>query len=214
MTKMLVTITGFGSVWRRPLGRDENDPKRFARAAYFNTTGVKVDGRIRTRPKVLGHIQFNGIGGFDPSHRLSMINSVFECAEPYVWNGQNQVLFKRMLSAPQQPDYFLVVVRAEEVGRLNVGSSAWRSEDTLLISFSECRDQQEAMLLMPPGSWLRTALGRFDLKPFVSWPWSARLQLESVQGCTGDEGGESGNSDSKRFGVKRGHSGRRAGQAK
>jgi len=77
-----------------------------------------------------------------------MINSVFECAEPCVWQGQNKVLFKRMLSTPQQPDYFLVVVRSSEVGHLDVGSPSWRSEGTLLISFSECRDKQEAMLLM------------------------------------------------------------------
>jgi len=36
------------------------------------------------------------------------------------------------------------------------------------------------MLLMPAGSWLRTDLGKFVLKPFISWPWSARLQLESA----------------------------------
>jgi hypothetical protein len=109
-----------------------------------------------------------------------MINSVFECAEPCVWQGQNKVLFHRKLSAPQQPDYFLVVVRANEVGHLDVGSPAWRSEGTLLISFSECRDEQEAMLLMPLDSWLRTDLGKFALQPFVSWPWSARLHLESA----------------------------------
>jgi hypothetical protein len=180
MTKMLVTVTGFGSVWRRRFGKDENDSKRFARAAYFNTTGVPVNGDIRTRPKIVGHIRFNGVGGFDPNHPLAMINSVFDCAEPCIWEGQNKVLFRRMLSTPQQPDYFLVVVRAAEVGHLDVGSSVWRSEGTLLISFSECRDQQEAMLLMPAGSWLRTDLGRFELRPFVSWPWSARLQLDCV----------------------------------
>ena len=180
MTEVLVTVTGFGSVWRRRFGKDEDDPKRFARAAYFNTTGVLVNGHVRTRPKILGHIRFNGIGGFDPNRPLAMINSVFECAEPCVWNGQNKVLFERRLPTPEPSDYFLVVVRATEVGRLDVGSSAWRSEGTLLISFSECRDQQEAMLLMPPGSWLRTALGRFGLKPFVSWPWSGRLHFESV----------------------------------
>ena len=176
--KMLVTVTGFGSVWRRRFGKDENGPKRFTRAAYFNTTGVPVNGTIRTRPKIAGHVRFNGIGGFDPNRTLAMINSVFDCAEPCIWDGQNKVLFKRMLSAPQQPDYFLVVVRAAEVGHLDVGSSAWRSEGTLLISFSECHNEQEAMLLMPAGSWLRTDLGRFELRPFVSWPWSARLQLD------------------------------------
>ena len=179
---MLVTITGFGSVWRRRLGRDQGDPQRLARTAYFNTTGVQVNGKIRTRPKIVGHVRFNGVGGFDPNHPLSMINMVFECAEPCVWQGQNKVLFERRLSAPLQPDYYLVVVRAREIGHLDVGSPAWRSEGTLLISFSECRDQQEAMLLMPPGSWLRTAVGRFALRPFVSWPWSARLQLESLLG--------------------------------
>lgn len=177
---MLVTVTGFGSVWRRRFGKDANDSRRFVRAAYFNTTGVPVNGMIRTRPKIVGHVRFNGVGGFDPNRPLAMINSVFECAEPCVWNGQNKVLFKRMLPAPQQPDYFLVVVKAADVGRLDVGSPAWRSEGTLLISFSECGDEQEAMLLMPIGSWVRTSIGRFELGPFVSWPWSARLQLQAA----------------------------------
>jgi len=177
---MFVTVTGFGSVWRQRFGKDQSDPRRFARAAYFNTTGVPVGGQIRTRPRIVGHVRFNGVGGFDPNHPLGMINSVFECAEPCVWQGQNKVLFKRMLSTPQQPNYFLVVVRSSEVGHLDVGSPSWRSEGTLLISFSECRDKQEAMLLMPTGSWLRTDLGKFELRPFVSWPWSARLQLQSA----------------------------------
>jgi len=178
MKEMLVTITGFGSIWRRRFGKDESDPRRCARGAYFNTTGVPVNGRVRTRAKIVGHARFNGVGGYDPNHPLAMINSVFECAEPCVWEGQNKVLFKRMLSTPQQPDYFLVVVRSGEVGHLEVGALAWRSEGTLLISFSECRDEQEAMLLMPANSWLHTDLGKFMLQPFVSWPWSARLQLQ------------------------------------
>ncbi|MFZ0333767.1 MAG: hypothetical protein WAN10_01315 [Candidatus Acidiferrales bacterium] len=174
---MLVTVTSFGSVWRRRFGKP-GDPRRFARAAYFNTTGVPVNGEIRTRPKIAGHVRFNGVGGFDPNHLLAMIHRVFECAEPCIWEGQNKILFKRMLSVPQPPDYFLVAVKASEVGRLDVGSPAWRSEGTLLISLSECQGQQEAMLLMPPGSWLRTDLGRFVLRPFVSWPWSAHLHLQ------------------------------------
>ena len=176
---MLVTITGFGSVWRQRLGKDQSDPKWLAHAAYFNTTGVSVNGKIRTRPKIVGHVRFNGIGGFDPNHPLAFINTVFECAEPCIWQGQNKLLFERKLSAPRQPDYFLVVVRSSEIGHLDVGSPAWRSEGTLIISFSECGDQQEAMLLMPPESWLRSDVGRFALRPFISWPWSARLLLES-----------------------------------
>jgi len=112
---MLVTVTGFGSVWRRRFGKNQSDSRRFARAAYFNTTGVQVDGKVRTRPRIVGHVRFNSVGGFDPNYPLRMINSVFECAEPCIWQGQNKVLFKHMLPAPQQPDYFLVVVRASEI---------------------------------------------------------------------------------------------------
>jgi hypothetical protein len=177
---MLVTITGFGSVWRRRDRRDPSDPRRFVRAAYFNTTGVPVNGKMRTRPKIVGHVRFNGVGGFDPNYPLRMVNSVFECADPCIWEGQNKVLFERMLSAPRQPDYFLVVARASEVGHLDVGSPAWKSEGTLLISFSESRDQQEVMLLMPAYAWLRGEVGRFVVRPFVSWPWSARLELASA----------------------------------
>lgn len=180
MTEMLVTVTGFGSIWRRRFGKDQSDPRRFVRAAYFNTTGVPVGGQIRTRPRIAGHVRFNGVGGFDPNHPLGMINSVFECAEPCIRQGQNKVLFTHRLSAPQQPDYFLVVVRGCEVGHLDVGTPAWRSEDTFLISFSECRDEQEAMLLMPHNGWLRSDLGRYVVRPFESWPWSARLQLTSA----------------------------------
>jgi hypothetical protein len=179
---MLVTITGLGSVWRRRPGTDPHDPKRFARAAYFNTTGVPVNGEIRPRPKITGHVRFNSVGGFDPNAPLAILNSVFECADPCVWEGQNQILFKHMLRTPEQPDFFLVVVNACEVGHVDVGSSTWRSEGTLLISFSEWRNKQEAMLLMPAGAWLRTEVGRFTLRQFVSWPWSARLQLESLNG--------------------------------
>jgi hypothetical protein len=176
---MLVTVTGFGSVWRRRVGEDPDDRKRFGRTAYFNTTGVPVNGAIRTRPKIVGHVRFNGSGGFDPNRPLAMIDSVFECAEPCVWKGQNKVLFKRILPTPQRPDYFLVVTRTDEIGHLDLGSPAWRSEDALLISFSQSRDRQEAMFLMPAGGWLRTDLGKFELEPFISWPWSGRLRLET-----------------------------------
>jgi hypothetical protein len=180
MNEMLVTVTGFGSVWRRRFGNDD-DPKRFAQA-YFNTTGVKVNGSMRTRSRVVGHIWFGGAASFDLNRSLGTLASVFECAEPSAWEGQNKVLFKRVLSVPQQPDYLLVVVKAVDIGHLDLGSRAWRSEGTLLVSLSESRGQQEAMLLMPPASWLRTDRGVYKLRPFVAWPWSGRLHLESPHG--------------------------------
>jgi len=181
LTEMLVTVTGFGSVWRRWFDNGD-DPKRRP-GAYFNTTGVKVRGTIHTRSKVVGHIWFSGTVAFDPDRTLGTLASVFECAEPCVREGQNKVLFKRMLSAPQQPDYLLVVVKAADIGHIDLSSRFWRSDGTLLVSLSESRDQQEAMLLMPPGSWLRTDRGMYKLRPFVAWPWSGRLHLEIPRRC-------------------------------
>ena len=106
-----------------------------------------------------------------------MINRVFECAEPSVWMGYNKLLFKRMMKAGERPDRFFVVVRPELTGTLAVGTADWRSADTWLLSFSECGQQQEVMLLMPAHSWIKGELGRFVLEPSRQRPWMGRLAL-------------------------------------
>ena len=65
---MRVGILSFGSVWRRRWAKGSDDPRRFARAAYYNTTGVMVDGKLRTRPAIKGHVRFNGVGGFNANN--------------------------------------------------------------------------------------------------------------------------------------------------
>jgi hypothetical protein len=177
MTIMVVAITGLGSVWRRRFGKDPDDPRRFARAAYYNTTGVPVEGTIRTRSKIAGHARFNSTGGFNPNYPQRSINRVFECDEPCVRQGQNKVLFKHMLAAPREPEFFLVIARQSEIGRLHVGDSRWKSDSGLLISFSECRDQQECMVLLPAYGWIRSDVGTNILQPEHARRWIARLQL-------------------------------------
>jgi hypothetical protein len=174
---MLVSVTGFGTVWRHRFGKDKDDPRRFARAVYYNTTGVVVEGKIRQRPQICGYARFEAVGGFNPNFPSRMINRVFECAEPSVWMGYNKLLFKRMLTAGERPDCFFVVVRPELTGALAVGTAGWRSPDTWLLSFSECAQQQEGMLLMPAYSWIGGQLGRFVLEPSERRPWMARLVL-------------------------------------
>jgi hypothetical protein len=176
---MVVSITGLGSVWRRRFGKDPDDPIRFARVAYYNTTGVPVEGKIRTRSKVAGHARFNSTGAFNPNYPQRRINRVFECDEPCVWQRQNKVFFKYMLAAPREPDFFLVVARQSEIGRLHVGDSGWKSDSGLLISFSEWDDEQESMLLLPAYGWIRSDVGTYMLQPTPARPWIARLQLVS-----------------------------------
>jgi len=177
MRIMVVALTGLGSVWRRRFGRNPNDPKRFALAAYYNTTGVPVNGTIRTRTKVAGHARFNSAGGFDPNCPQRMINRVFQCDEPCVWQGQNKILFRSLLPAPRQPDYFLVVARQSDIGRVQIGNSGWKSDDGLLIAFSEYGGEQESMLLLPATGWIRSDVGTFVLQPVAARPLIARLQL-------------------------------------
>jgi len=177
---MLVSVTDFGSFWRHKFSRNQNDPRRFSRGVFFNTTGIRIGTVIRQRPKITGYARFHQCGGFNPLHPFRMVNRVFDCAEPCVWQGVNKLLFRRLLPKAEAPDRFLVVTRPEYTGRVRVGSESWRSPDTWLISFSEWFEDQEAMLLMSPGSWLETELGRFVLVADQERPWRARLVLTKV----------------------------------
>jgi len=174
---MLVAVTGFGSVWRHRLGKQAHDSGHFAQPAYYNTTGVVVNSNVRQRPRICGYARFDEVSGFNPNFPSKTINRVFECGEPSVWMGYNKLLFKRMLTAGERPDCFFVVVRPELTGVLAVGTAGWRSSDTWLLSFSECAQQQEAMLLMPAYGWVVGQFGRFVLEPSDRRPWRARLVL-------------------------------------
>ena len=138
---MLVGVTGFGSVWRRRIREGETDPRRFVRASYFNTTGVMVNGRLVRHRKIAGHVRLDAVSGFNANYPNRAIGKVFECAEPCVWKGQNKVLFRRLLRTATKPDCFLVVTRSAEIGRLELTATDWKSDDSLLISFSStaCR---------------------------------------------------------------------------
>lgn len=180
MKPVLVGVSSFGSVWRRRFGKDPHDPERFRRAAYFNTTGIDVGGRAVRHRKIAGHVRFNGAGGFNPYYPQRLIGAIFDCDEPSVWLGQNKLFAGRRLDPPQPPDYFLVAIRSGEFGRMEVGAAGWKSEGSFLISLSEWRDQQEALLLLPPDGWIRTRLGRVSLCRQAPRVWTARPQLEGA----------------------------------
>jgi hypothetical protein len=143
-----------------------------------------VNSRLVRRRKIPGHVRLDGASGFNPNYPTRAIGKVFECAEPCVWNGQNKVLFRRLLRTATKPDYFLVVTRSAEVGRLDLTANDWKSDDSLLISFSEFNSEQEALLLIPDYGFVRTDLGTFFLEPFALQPWTARLRIETSFGDT------------------------------
>jgi hypothetical protein len=98
---VLVTLKGFGGIWEKRLRDNPAVPDVAARAAYYNTTGVLVDGKIRYRWRIGGKIRFNGIGGFTPNSPSRSLNRVFECKDPEATRaGWTQVLFRKMLAGP------------------------------------------------------------------------------------------------------------------
>lgn len=174
---MLVTVKGFGSIWEPRFRHDAAGDIRYDQAAFYNTTGVFVNGRIRYRWRIGGKIRFNGIGGFTPTNPVRSLNRVFECKDPEtVRSGWTQVLVQKKLTCPERPDLYLFVVTAERTGHLDVGSS-WKSDSVQVVSLSESGDQQEAMLLMPAYSWVRGELGTFCVEPSTKQFWSAELRL-------------------------------------
>lgn len=176
---MLISVLGFGSIWTRRA----SDPEQVHQpdAAYYNTTGVPVSGKIRNRPRVYGVARFNGNSGFRPDLAYQMLHKVFDCEPPCIWEGKNKVLFKTRLARPTKPDAYLVAMTAEQSGGIETcHDGAWLHSGAHLISFSECHGQQEVMLVMPPFTWIRGRLGTFFVEP-ESWkPWRARLVLSAA----------------------------------
>lgn len=177
---MLITITGFGSVWRQRLESEAQENERSECAVYYNTTGIRVKSGVRQRPQICGYARFDALGGFDPIHPSKMIGRVFECAEPSIWMGYNKLLFRRLVAGDVCAEHhFLVIANSELHGHFAVGSEGWKSADTWLLSFSEGGGNQELMLLMGARSWIRSDLGRFVLRPSELCLRSARLVLSA-----------------------------------
>lgn len=177
---MLISVLGFGSVWSRRAASEPRSPERRSGsdAAYYNTTGVLVCGKVRNRPRVFGVARFNANSGLRPDCLHRMLCKVFNSEPPCVWNGQNKVFFRAVLRSPEKPDAYLVTVTAEQTGGIDKDQAGtWLHSAAHLISFSECREAQEVMLVMPGFSWLRGRLGTFFLEPTAQKPWEARLIL-------------------------------------
>lgn len=180
---MLISVLGFGSVWTRRETKSARRPGRSSAldVAYYNTTGVLVGNKVRHRPCVYGVARFNASGGMRPDRTHQMVEKVFDCEPPCIWNGHNKVLFKSLLHRPERPDAYLVIVTEEQSGGIARGfPGAWLHRDVHLISFSECEGRQEVMLVMPAYTWVRGRLGAFFLEPKSQSPWRARLVLSGL----------------------------------
>lgn len=80
------------------------------------------------------------------------------------------------------PDHYLVVVSSERHGVLDIRNPGWKSQSIWPISISQLRDRQEALLLMEPEDWVRSALGIWRLVTRPNLPNGASLQLAEEVG--------------------------------
>ena len=172
---MLVTLQGFGSIWERKPRQEMGDTKPGG-TAYYNTTGVLVNGRLRYRWRISGKIRFNSTGGFNPNYPSRSLNRVFECEpiEPRP-NGWNQILFKNVLTHRARPDAYLFPIAPERTGRIDFASPFWKAGNVQVVSASEDTDEQQALVLMPAYSWVHGELGTFFAEPSARRPWLAEL---------------------------------------
>lgn len=175
---MLVTVQGFGSIWEtRQVDVSRSGDGRFP-GAYYNTTGIFVNGKYRPRWRMGGKIRFNAVGGFTADNPRRSLNRVFECKDPEeVRDGWTQILVQRKLRAPTRPDFHLLVLTHESVGRIDIQGSGWKADSVQVIALSEHDRCQEALLLMPAYSWVRGDLGTFYVEPTANRPWFAELRL-------------------------------------
>ena len=175
---MSVKILGFGSNWWTRFGRDPNDACRYTRrAAYYNSAGVRCGQKINRHWIVPGLVRFNGVGDFDPHFSSRAIGETFWCLDMAFACGGNRILFVRKAPKTSIPDQFLVVVSSERFGIFDFDDPCWRSESTQPISVSQLREQQEAMLLMKEGEWVRSRLGTWCLMTCPDPLLGAELQL-------------------------------------
>lgn len=175
---MLVSLQGFGSIWEQRVGRDPSDPFRYShRAAFYNTTGIRIGDKPRYRWKVGGKIRFEGGSRFDSARLSNNINKVFECDEPEERHTWIQMCCKRRLPKPETPDWFLFCIASAQAGWMKLRDRRTRSDDTYLLSYSVEGRQQEVLLLMRPHSWIEGERGRLVIEPLTQYPWAARILL-------------------------------------
>lgn len=139
---MIVSIVSLGSKWM--------DSRRSKRPVLYNTTGLIDHGKLRCRSRLHGTVRFlrREIAAI-----TQLAGSRWTSDGITEWRCGPRLSLRRCAEG-QRPDRYLVTVTHEMVGRME-RSTSWNGDEVELVSMSECRDGQEAMLLMQPFAWVR-----------------------------------------------------------
>jgi hypothetical protein len=165
---MLIAVLGFGSIWTTRRGNVRRG------AAHFNTTGIFVNGKWRHRSCLYGYVRIDGCIGFMPASANPIKHRVFEAEPLSEWQGKRK-LFLENIAAEGMPDGYLINLSSRVLGWFDRGTQ-WMCDTGEIVSFSEGTGDQEALVLLPPYGWIRTACGSFSLQPEHERPWMAQFQ--------------------------------------
>jgi hypothetical protein len=169
----------FGTNWWARFGSDPADPDRYTRhAAYYNSTGVRCGRKVRRHWIVPGLIRFNGMGDFNPRRpHLSLGRTFLTSNLDYLFGG-NRLLLKKRIDDNATLDYYLLVVSQDLHGHIDFKSPRWKSTTARVVAASQLRHMQEVMLLMQPGSWIRTTTGAWTLSESRAYNFGAYLDFD------------------------------------
>ncbi|MGH9631151.1 MAG: hypothetical protein ACRD7E_22835 [Bryobacteraceae bacterium] len=166
---MKISVLGYGLMWSaRP-------PRGCRDTAYFNTTGISVKGKPRSRACIYGYVRINQCLGFHPDNAARTVNRVYETDGLCIWCNRRKLFLRNVEPLGTVPDSYLVCISHNDVGYID-RSSCWLSESGEIVSFSEGNDQQEVLLILPAFGWIRGRAGLFYLMPETARPSLARLK--------------------------------------
>ena len=151
---MIVCVLSLGSCWRAP-----ND----GRPVVWNSSGVLDHRRVSPRAKVFGQVRFNSRLYQEALGTSGLSGSCWQAPQLAEHLGIRKLDLRRRVRCSSHPDWYLVSVTEQLVGTLDDGS--WEPNNSFLVSFSEWKTRQEALLLVGRHGWLRGGLGSAVLTP-------------------------------------------------
>ncbi len=158
---MVIQIHSFGSLWQiheRPAG-----------AAIWNTTGVMVQGSLRSRAVTYGQVSL-GLPARSLFARFG--DSLRGRWQAELERGDRLVRLGHPVSRKSVPNYSLVCISSQMIGTFTTADL--ENQSLKLISFSSYKNCAEALMLMRPFGWVRGSRGSVTLIRVES---SFRLRL-------------------------------------
>ena len=166
---MKMCVLGYGLIW------STRTPYQRRAAAHYNTTGVAVRGKPRTRSSIYGYVRIDQCLGFHPDLAEQTIHRVFETEGVSIWNGCRKLFLETLHPKGTTPDRYLVRVSDSEFGSIKK-TNCWLCDAGDVVSFSDGNDQQEVLLVLPAFGWVRSSSGLFYLIPDADRPCMAQFK--------------------------------------